>query len=235
MAAKAQFRTSQEVLNYYNEQDEPAWEIHRFAVSGSKNRDAIYYGTDKEVGLRKLTDELASKQSDDCENYVLLLGNMVKKEFVPVYSKVFTPNPKLETGTMMGGYGVQSYGQNQALTEILNELRAQRAERLAELREQEDELAEPEDDGILAGQEKVERLVNQIHGIMTSPVTSAVLSMMGMFNKPQVQQLAGTHSKDDVHQIVDTLLSKGVTPDDLAKLASMDQKQIDFLLSMLRK
>jgi len=106
---------------------------------------------------------------------------------------------------------------------------------MAELKEDEDEIAEPEDDGILAGQEKMEKLVNQIHGIMTSPVTSAVLSMLGMFNKPQVQQLAGTHSKDDVTQIVDTLLSKGVTPDDLAKLASMDQKQIDFLLSMLRK
>lgn len=235
MAAKAQFRTSQEVLNYYNEQDEPAWEIHRFAVSGSKNRDAIYYGTDKDTGLRKLTDELASKQSDDCENYVLLLGNMVKKEFVPVYSKVFTPNPKPENMPMVGAYGMQPYGQNQALNEILSELRAQRAERMAELKEDEDEIAEPEDDGILAGQEKMEKLVNQIHGIMTSPVTSAVLSMLGMFNKPQVQQLAGTHSKDDVTQIVDTLLSKGVTPDDLAKLASMDQKQIDFLLSMLRK
>jgi len=235
MAAKAQFRTSQEVLNYYNEQDEPAWEIHRFAVSGSKNRDGIYYGTDKDAGLRKLTDELASKQSDDCENYVILFGNMVKKEFVPVYSKVFTPNPKIESGPMVGLYGQQPYGQNQALTEILNEMRAQRAERLAELREDEDELAEPDDGGILAGQEKVERLVNQIHGILTSPVTSAVLSMLGMFNKPQVQQLAGTHSKDDVQQIVDTLLSKGVTPDDLAKLAAMEQKQIDFLLSMLRK
>jgi len=235
MAAKAQFRTSQEVLNYYNEQDEPAWEIHRFAVSGSKNRDGIYYGTDKDAGLRKLTDELASKQSDDCENYVILFGNMVKKEFVPVYSKVFTPNPKMESGPMVGLYGQQPYGQNQALTEILNEMRAQRAERLAELREDEDEHAEPDDGGILAGQEKVERLVNQIHGIMTSPVTSAVLSMLGMFNKPQVQQLAGTHSKDDVQQIVDTLLSKGVTPDDLAKLAAMEQKQIDFLLSMLRK
>jgi len=235
MAAKAQFRTSQEVLNYYNEQDEPAWEIHRFAVSGSKNRDGIYYGTDKDAGLRKLTDELASKQSDDCENYVILFGNMVKKEFVPVYSKVFTPNPKIESGPMVGLYGQQPYGQNQALTEILNEMRAQRAERLAELREDEDELAEPDDGGILAGQEKVERLVNQIHEILTSPVTSAVLSMLGMFNKPQVQQLAGTHSKDDVQQIVDTLLSKGVTPDDLAKLAAMEQKQIDFLLSMLRK
>ena len=235
MAAKAQFRTSQEVLNYYNEQDEPAWEIHRFAVSGSKNRDAIYYGTDKDTGLRKLTDELASKQSDDTENYVLLLGNMVKKEFVPVYSKVFTPNPKLDNAPIMGGYGMQPYGQNQAINEILNELRAQRAERMAELKEEEDELAEPEDDGILAGQERVEKLVNQIHGIMTSPVTTAVLSMMGMFNKQPVQQLAGTHTTDDVQHIVDTLLSKGVTPDDLAKLASMDQKQIDFLLSMLRK
>jgi hypothetical protein len=106
---------------------------------------------------------------------------------------------------------------------------------MAELKEEEDELAEPEDDGILAGQQRVENLVNQIHGIMTSPVTTAVLSMMGMFNKQPVQQLAGTHTTDDVQHIVDTLLSKGVTPDDLAKLASMDQKQIDFLLSMLRK
>ena len=235
MAAKPQFRTSQEVLNYYNEQDEPAWEIHRFAVSGSKNRDAIYYGTDKDTGLRKLSDELASKQSDDCENYVLLLGNMVKKEFVPVYSKVFTPYPRPDNMPVVGAYGMQPYAQNQALTEILNELRAQRAERLAELKEDEDDLAEPEDDNMLADKEKMEKIVNQIHGIMTSPVATAVLSMIGMFNKPKIQHLAGTHTTDDVNKIVETLLSKGVTPDDLAKLADMDQKQIDFLLSMLRK
>jgi hypothetical protein len=88
---------------------------------------------------------------------------------------------------------------------------------------------------MLAGQEKVEKIVNQIHGIMTSPVATAVLSMIGMFNKPKIQHLAGTHTTDDVNKIVETLLSKGVTPDDLAKLADMDQKQIDFLLSMLRK
>jgi hypothetical protein len=38
-----------------------------------------------------------------------------------------------------------------------------------------------------------------------------------------------------VEQIIQTLFSKGVTADDLAKLAAMPQAQIAMLLSMLRK
>jgi len=52
------------------------------------------------------------------------------------------------------------------------------------------------------------------------------------FMAPKVQQVSGTH---DIEQIINTLFSKGVTPDDLSKLAAMPETQIKFLLSMLRK
>jgi len=50
-----------------------------------------------------------------------------------------------------------------------------------------------------------------------------------------VQAVSGTHTEADIAQILQTLYAKGVTPDDLGKLAAMDQKQISFLLQMLRK
>lgn len=232
MAAKAQFKSSQEVLNWYADQDESAWEIHRFAVSGSKNRDSIYYGNDKDTGLRKLTDELSSKQSDDTENYVILLGNIEKKEFKPLYSKVFTPNPKQDSLPVLAGYGLAPQ-QAQINAELLNEIRALRAERMEDLQDDADELADPEDD-ILAGK-KTEVMIDKIHGIVNSPLVSTIMAMMGAFRQPQVQQISGTHTEADVNTIIQSLFAKGVTPDDLAKLAAMDQQQITFLLSMLRK
>jgi transcription initiation factor IIE alpha subunit len=52
------------------------------------------------------------------------------------------------------------------------------------------------------------------------------------FAAPKVQHVSGTQ---DMEQIIQTLFSKGVTADDLEKLAAMPQAQISMLLSMLRK
>jgi transcription initiation factor IIE alpha subunit len=57
-------------------------------------------------------------------------------------------------------------------------------------------------------------------------------SIVSSFSAPKVQHVSGTQ---DIEQIVQTLFSKGVTADDLAKLAAMPQAQISMLLSMLRK
>ncbi len=55
------------------------------------------------------------------------------------------------------------------------------------------------------------------------------------FMKPApVKQIAGVEP-DEIQKSIEILLSKGVTADDLARLAAMDQGQINFLLSMLRK
>jgi hypothetical protein len=60
-------------------------------------------------------------------------------------------------------------------------------------------------------------------------------NLAGNFMKPRVQHISGTHTAEDLQRIIETLFAKGVTPDDLAKLAEMPESQISFLLSMLRK
>ena len=69
-------------------------------------------------------------------------------------------------------------------------------------------------------------IITQILGLMGK--------VMGNNTPPPVTQVAGVEV-DDISKSIETLMSKGVTPADLAKLAEMDQGQINFLLSMLRK
>jgi hypothetical protein len=57
-------------------------------------------------------------------------------------------------------------------------------------------------------------------------------NIVSSFSAPKVQHVSGTQ---DLEQIIQTLFSKGVTADDLEKLAAMPQAQISMLLSMLRK
>ena len=79
-----------------------------------------------------------------------------------------------------------------------------------------------------------------IAGILQQPqVQSALITfvtnMAGNFMKPPTVQAVAGIVEDDVQKSIETLFSKGVTPSDLAKLASMDKGQINFLLTMLRK
>ena len=69
-------------------------------------------------------------------------------------------------------------------------------------------------------------IITQILGFMSK--------VMGNNTPPPVTAVAGVET-DDLENTIQILLSKGVTPADLAKLAAMDQGQINFLLSMLRK
>jgi hypothetical protein len=121
-------------------------------------------------------------------------------------------------------------GQYQAMNEILSEIRALRAERIAEMEGDEDD--EPEEQPATAS--------SILAGIMQQPqvqtmIVNFITSMAGNFMKPApVKQIAGVEP-DDIAKTIETLFSKGVTPEDLAKLAAMDQGQINFLLSMLRK
>jgi hypothetical protein len=116
------------------------------------------------------------------------------------------------------------------MNEILSEIRALRAERIAEMEGDEDD--EPEEQPATAS--------SILAGIMQQPqvqtmIVNFITSMAGNFMKPApVKQIAGVEP-DDIAKTIETLFSKGVTPEDLAKLAAMDQGQINFLLSMLRK
>lgn len=233
MPATAQLRSANAVLNWYNDQDHSAWKIYRFTVA-DKNCTDQYNGINKEDGLERLQTALSYIAPDDYENYVIALFNPKDKDKkAPAINKVFVVNerPAGMVGAMVGYSGI-SPQQHQINTEILNELRALREARITEEADEEEEEAE---DSIVAGSE-TERILDKVNGIINNPMIAQLLGMLmpAIVNRP-AQQISGTHTAEDLQKILETLFSKGVTPDDLAKLAAMDQGQITFLLGMLRK
>ena len=229
MPATAQLRSANAVLNWYNDQDQSAWKIYRFTVA-PKNCTDQYNGISKEDGYEKLQTALSYITPDDYENYVLSVFSPKDKDLKNSMSKVFVINERPAGMGAMAGYGI-SPQQHQINTEILNELRALREQRITDEAEDEDD----EDESIVAGSD-TERILDKVNGIINNPMIAQLLGMLvpAMVNRP-AQQISGTHTAEDLQKILETLFSKGVTPDDLAKLAAMDQGQITFLLGMLRK
>lgn len=225
MASTAQLRSASAVLNWYNEQPQAAWKIFRFSVM-AKNITGAYDGKSKEDGYEKLEKELQFIAPDDYNNFVLgLYSDKDKEKLAPAINKVFVLN-EAPLG-MIAGYGVSNQ-QAQINNEILNEIRALRAERIAELETDEEEEEEKEEpvtpQSILAGMLQQPQVQQMLIAMLGNIVSS--------FASPKVQHVSGTQ---DMEQIIQTLFSKGVTADDLAKLAAMPQTQISMLLSMLRK
>lgn len=229
MPATAQLRSANAVLNWYNDQDQSAWKIYRFTVA-PKNCTDQYNGISKEDGYEKLQTALSYITPDDYENYVLSVFSPKDKDLKNSMSKVFVINERPAGMGAMAGYGI-SPQQHQINTEILNELRALREQRITDEVEDEDD----EDESIVAGSD-TERILDKVNGIINNPMIAQLLGMLvpAMVNRP-AQQISGTHTAEDLQKILETLFSKGVTPEDLAKLAAMDQGQITFLLGMLRK
>jgi hypothetical protein len=227
MAATAQLRSANAVLNWYEDQPQAAFKLYRFSVM-PKNITGAYDGKSKADGYEKLQSELALIANDDYNNFVLGLFNEKDKEkATPAINKVFTVNDA-PLG-MVAGYGVSNQ-QAQINNEILNEIRALRAERLAEIEEEDEEEEEEQPltaSSILAGMLQQPRVQEML--------ISALSNLAGGMARPRVQAVSGTHTEQDMEQILQTLFSKGVTPDDLMKLAAMPQSQITMLLSMLRK
>lgn len=229
MAATAQLRSANAVLNWYNDQPQAAWKLYRFSVM-PKNITGAYDGKSKEEGLEKLQAELSYIANDDYNNFVLgLFNDKDKEKATPAINKVFVVND--QPVGMIAGYGVSNQ-QAQINNEILNEIRAMRAERLAEIEEDETEEEEEEETPMTPG--------SILAGMLQQPrvqemLISALANFAGGMSRPRVQAVSGTHTEQDMEQILQTLFSKGVTPDDLVKLAAMPQSQITMLLSMLRK
>jgi len=212
------------VLSWYENQDETAFRIFR----GNKENDAYftdgYTGSDKDEGYQQLSKALAEIESTDYNVYFVKLYSSnpkAKKSGAGVTFQLHSPS--------MGAVSAAP-GQYQAMNEILSEIRALRAERIAEMEGDEEEEVEEEPatpSSILAG------IMQQPQ--VQSMIVNFITSMAGNFMKPApVKQIAGVEP-DDIAKTIETLFSKGVTPEDLAKLAAMDQGQINFLLSMLRK
>ena len=230
----AQKSSADGVLSWYDEQDQANFVIYRH---NTKAETARYEGGDKDTGGQRLNRFLSEIETSDYAIYILqLLPSGKKKDATApcVTFQLYRNQP--------GQYGPSSY----AINEIVSKLNAIQSRLDAEDRQDEDE-----DDEILSGPPAAPQGAtpnvsfdgNFLGSIMAQPmvqqfiVTSIVgfmSKMMGNNTPPPVTAVAGVEP-DEISQSVEILLSKGVTPSDLAKLAAMDQSQINFLLSMLRK
>ena len=217
------------VISWYNNQDETAFRIFR----GNKENDAYfcdgYTGSDKDDGQQMLAKALNEIEPTDYNVYFLKLysGNPKAKKSAPGITF------QLHSAQQNIGNPYANAGQYQAMNEILSEIRALRQERMAEIAEKEEEEEEeeeqPQKTDFLAG------IIN--HPQMQSVLITMLTNIAGNFMKPKptpISAVAGV-DQDDISTIIETLFAKGVTTNDLAKLAAMDQGQINFLLSMLRK
>jgi hypothetical protein len=211
------------VLSWYENQAEAAFRIFR----GNKENDAYftdgYTGSDKDEGYQQLSKALAEIEPTDYNVYFVKVypsNPKAKKAGAGVTFQIHSPS--------MGAVHSQAPGQYQAMNEILSEIRALRQERMEEMEtDEEEEEAPATPSSILAG------MLQQPQ--MQAILMNAIASIAGSFMKPApVKQIAGVEP-DEIQKSIEILLSKGVTADDLARLAAMDQGQINFLLSMLRK
>ena len=214
----------QAVLMWYESQDEAKFSIFR----GNKENDAYltdaYTGTDKEQGTIQLQRALQEIETTDFNIYFLKLypANIKTKKSAPgVTFQLYTPQAQQVSGFY------QSSNQNQVLTELLNEVRALREERLNRIEEEEEEEPETEND-FLAGIVNNPQMQNFLLGVLSNVFTN------NAGNKP-VQAMAGIETDESLQTAITTLLNKGVTVADIVKLSQMEQQQINFLLSMLRK
>ena len=213
------------VLSWYNNQDDAAFRIFR----GNKENDAYfcdgYTGSDREEGEMALAKALSEIEPTDYNVYFLKLYPSNPK------AKKSAPGITFQLHSQTIGAVYQQPGQYQAMNEILSEIRALRQERMAEMDtddEEEEAEAPATPASILAGILQTP----QVQSVLINVLTSMAGTLMTK-NTP-VKAVAGVEP-DEISKSIELLLSKGVTADDLARLAAMDQGQINFLLSMLRK
>ena len=213
------------VLSWYNNQDDAAFRIFR----GNKENDAYfcdgYTGSDREEGEMALAKALSEIEPTDYNVYFLKLYPSNPK------AKKSAPGITFQLHSQTIGAVYQQPGQYQAMNEILSEIRALRQERMAEMDtddEEEETEAPATPTTILAGILQTP----QVQSVLINVLTSMAGTLMS--KSTPVKAVAGVEP-DEISKSIELLLSKGVTADDLARLAAMDQGQINFLLSMLRK
>ena len=228
----AQKSTADGVLSWYEEQDQINFVIYRH---NNKGETARYEGGDKDTGGQRLNRFLSEIEPTDFAIYILqLLPNSKKKDSAApcVTFQLYKNQP--------GQYaGPSTY----AMNEIVSKLNAIQSRLDAEENEDdEDETVAglPQEsngtppvtfDNNFIGSVMAQPMVQQF---IVSSIVGFMSKMMGNNTLPPVTAVAGVEP-DEIGKSIEILLSKGVTPDDLAKLAAMDQGQINFLLTMLRK
>lgn len=209
-----------DVLNWYENQKESSFKI--FVGFKEDYCRYEYDGNDKDEGLTMLNSYLNDIKSnpENTNKYLLQVYGSSK-------SKSSKKGITFQLNRSIASVGAtQSSGNDLMMREVLNELRALRAERFnREIDDVEEEEEEEKPQSILAGlmaQPQVQTMIMQIVG-----------NIAAAFVKPSTPTtLAGVN---DIEQILQVLFEKGVTIDDLQKLASMDKSQITMLLTMLRK
>lgn len=212
------------VLNWFNNQSESRFAIYR----GNKPNDAYltgsYHGSDKEESANVLEQMLSDIEANDYNVYFLKLlpDNAKQKNPTPgITFQLFTSNSGAISGT--------SNQQAQIMHEVLNEIRALRAERLQQIETDDDDDESEDDESLLAGIVKQPQVQQILAGMLQQFLTG---------NNTQAKALAGVETETDqeaiLQQHLQTLFSKGVTVEDFAKLAAMDKLKLKMLLSMLR-
>jgi hypothetical protein len=225
MGYSVQKSSKEAVFSWYMNQDEAPFRIYRGMKESEGTFCDAYTGKDKEEGAMVLQKALVEMEPTDYNIYFLKLYNSNPKTKTPAPGITFSVN---QPQSSIAGPGYQP-AQYQAMNEILSEIRALRAERMAEIEEDDEEEEEetPAEESLIAGIMKEPEMKTMIMGL--------VANIAGSFMKPgPIKALAGI-DESSIEESIKLLLSKGVTAQDIAKLASMEQNQINFLLSMLRK
>jgi hypothetical protein len=180
------------------------------------NGKYAYYGNDKDEGVELLEKYLRDLKQDGNNNKYSVHLVAAKKGFAPCITFQFNDDAPA---------AVSSYRPD---NEILSRLAAIENAIQTQPDEDEDE-DEPENNNILAGILNDPTMKNLLIGLIANVAGS-------MMPKPQaVAGITDNETETEILQTIQKLFEKGVTVDDLKRLAAMDQGQITFLLSMLRK
>lgn len=226
----AQKSTTDGVMSWYDEQDQTNFVIYRH---NTKAETARYEGGNKETGMHRLGRFLSEIEPTDYAIYILqLLPSTKKKDATApcVTFQLYKNQPAQQYGAAPGSY---------QLNEVVSKLNAIQMRLDSQDAEDEEEEETP-----ALGAQMPKNPMEVIAGMLMQPqiqnvIINLLTSMAGNMMKPKiapVTAVAGVETDStDIAKTLETLFSKGVTPADLEKLAAMDQGQITFLLSMLRK
>lgn len=217
---KAEKKTIDGVLNWYLEQTLIAYQIFAGFQKKDDNGKYAYYGNDKEEGAELLEKYLRDLKSDGNNNKYSVHLIAAKKGFSPCITFQFNDDQPVT---------VQNYRPD---NEILSRLAA--IENAIQSRPEDDEDDEDDEDE----QPKNDMLAGILnHPQMQNVLLGIISNIAGSFmTKPKaVAGINEIENETEVLNIIQKLFEKGVTVSDLNKLAEMEQNQITFLLSMLRK
>lgn len=228
----AQKSSAEGVLTWYEEQDQAGYIIYRHNTKGETAR---YEGNDKDTGGHRLARFMSEIEPSDYAIYILQLIPSSKKKDATAPSVTFQLYKKEPSM-----YGPGMYQMNEMISKI-NAIQSRLDAEESEEEEEGEELAGPPVEPV--GPQPISFDKNFLGSIMSQPMVQTFIitqilnfmgKVMGTDTPAPVTAVAGVEI-DDLQKTIETLFSKGVTPGDLAKLAAMDQGQITFLLSMLRK